>query len=88
MIAVVIELDDGGSVLYRQERTAVFGETFDVYNCRSTAPEGESVEPVDDVDNDRSTPIGRVLRRTHLDGIPQLWLVLVGALSVVGARVV
>ncbi|MGB9961537.1 sugar transferase [Halobacterium sp. MBLA0001] len=87
-IAVAIKLDDGGSVLYSQERTAVFGEIFDVYKFRSMVPEGESVEPVDDEDNDRITSIGRVLRRTHLDEIPQLWSILVGDMSVVGPRAV
>ncbi|MDL0124190.1 sugar transferase [Halobacterium salinarum] len=87
-IAVAIELDDGGSVLYRQERTAVFGETFDVYKFRSMRSKGESAEPVDDEDNDRITRVGRVLRQTHLDEIPQLWSILVGDMSVVGPRAV
>lgn len=87
-IAVAIKLDDGGSVLYKQERTAVFGETFDVYKFRSMAPEGESAEPIDDEENDRITSIGRVLRQTHLDEIPQLWSILVGDMSVVGPRAV
>lgn len=87
-IAVAIKLDDGGSILYKQERTAVFGETFDVYKFRSMAPEGESAKPVDDDENNRITPVGRVLRQTHLDEIPQLWPILVGDMSVVGPRAV
>lgn len=87
-IAVAIQLDDGGSVLYRQERTAVFGETFDVYKFRSMIAEGESATPVEDERNDRITRVGRVLRRTHFDEIPQLWSILVGDMSVVGPRAV
>ncbi|REA02037.1 exopolysaccharide biosynthesis polyprenyl glycosylphosphotransferase [Haloferax sp. Atlit-6N] len=88
LIAAAIKLDDGGAVLYKQARTAVFGETFDVYKFRSMVPEGESAEPVDDDQNDRITSVGRVLRRTHLDEIPQLWSILVGDMSVVGPRAV
>ncbi|WP_049910984.1 sugar transferase [Halorubrum lipolyticum] len=87
-IAVAIKLDDGGSILYSQERTAVFGETFEVFKFRSMVPEGESVEPVDDESNDRITRVGGLLRQTHLDEIPQLWSILVGNMSVVGPRAV
>ncbi|QAU12154.1 sugar transferase [Halorubrum sp. BOL3-1] len=87
-IALAIKADDGGTVLYRQERTAVFGETFDVFKFRSMAPEGESATPVDDEENDRITRVGRVIRSTHLDEVPQLWSILRGDMSVVGPRAV
>jgi lipopolysaccharide/colanic/teichoic acid biosynthesis glycosyltransferase len=91
-IAIAIKLDDGGSILYQQERTAVFGETFDVYKFRSMVEDAESATGVKISDEDeggvdpRVTRVGRVLRQTHLDEIPQLWAVLSGKMSVVGPR--
>jgi lipopolysaccharide/colanic/teichoic acid biosynthesis glycosyltransferase len=90
--AVAIKLEDGGPVLYRQERTAVFGDTFDVYKFRSMVEGAEdqtgpklSAED-EDGEDPRTTKIGRLLRQTHLDEIPQLWSVLIGDMSVVGPR--
>jgi len=88
VIAAAIKFDDGGSILYSQERTAVFGETFPVFKFRSMVPEGESTTPIEDGDNDRITSVGRFIRQTHLDEIPQLWSILRGDMSVVGPRAV
>jgi len=85
-IAAAIRLDDGGSVLYRQERTAEFGDTFTIYKFRTMVPEGESTTPTDDDENDRITRVGRILRTTHLDELPQLWCILRGEMSVIGPR--
>lgn len=88
VIAAAVRLEDGGPVLYEQSRTAVFGETFPVFKFRTMTPEGESVTPVEDAENDRITQVGRILRQTHLDEIPQLWSILRGYMSVVGPRAV
>ena len=88
LIALTIKLNDGGPIFYTQERTAVYGDTFDVYKFRTMIPEGESVTPVEDEANGRITDVGRWLRQTHLDEIPQLWSILIGEMSVVGPRAV
>ncbi|KAB7519433.1 sugar transferase [Halosegnis rubeus] len=88
VIAVAIKLDSPGPVLYRQRRTAAFGDTFTVAKFRSMVPDSEDAAPVDDDENDRITRVGRILRRTHLDEIPQLLAILRGEMSVVGPRAV
>ncbi|MFC4447469.1 sugar transferase [Halorussus aquaticus] len=88
IIAAAIKFDSEGPVLYNQKRTAEFGDTFTVYKFRTMIPERESVTPINDEENDRITRVGRVLRKTHLDEIPQLWSILTGDMSVVGPRAV
>jgi len=91
-IAVAIKIEDGGSILYQQERTAVFGETFAVFKFRSMIENAEAKSGVKISEEDegrvdpRVTRVGRILRQTHLDEIPQLWSVLRGDMSVVGPR--
>jgi lipopolysaccharide/colanic/teichoic acid biosynthesis glycosyltransferase len=84
VIAAAIKLDDGGAVLYSQERTAEFGDTFTVYKFRTMRSGGAETTPGSE--RDRVTRVGRLLRRTHLDEIPQLWTILTGRMSVVGPR--
>jgi len=86
VIAAAIRLDDGGPVLYSQERTATFGETFTVYKFRTMRGGDEQSTPSEDKANPRITRLGRFLRQTHLDEIPQLWSILTGKMSVVGPR--
>jgi len=92
VIAAAIKLDSPGPVLYSQDRTAEFGETFTVYKFRSMIPEAEAdtgatLSEEDAGEHDpRVTRVGRILRKTHLDEVPQLWSILVGDMSVVGPR--
>ncbi|WP_247010092.1 sugar transferase [Halorientalis litorea] len=92
VLALLIKADDGGPILYAQERTASFGDTFTIYKFRSMTPdvERESGPRLSDEGAGRRDPrvtdVGRVIRRTHLDEIPQLWSILVGDMSVVGPR--
>lgn len=88
VIAMAVKLDSTGPVLYSQDRTAGFGSTFPVYKFRSMVPEGEDTTPTTDGENDRITRVGAVLRKTHLDELPQLWSIFTGQMSVVGPRAV
>lgn len=92
VIAVAVKLDSSGSVLYSQERTAEFGDTFTVHKFRSMVTDAETETGAKLSEEDRGgvdprvTRVGRFLRRTHPDEIPQLWSILVGHMSVVGPR--
>ncbi|KAB7514673.1 sugar transferase [Halosegnis rubeus] len=86
IIAVAVRVDSPGSVLYQQTRTAAFGDTFAIAKFRTMLPESEDATPTEDGNNDRITRVGRLLRRTHLDEIPQLWPIIKGEMSVVGPR--
>jgi lipopolysaccharide/colanic/teichoic acid biosynthesis glycosyltransferase len=92
VIAVAIKLDTPGPVLYRQTRTAAFGDTFTVAKFRSmvTDAEAETGAKLSDEDeggrDPRVTRVGHFLRQTHLDEIPQLLAILRGNMSVVGPR--
>jgi len=87
LIALAIKLDDGGPILYGQQRTAAFGRTFQIYKFRSMTPDEEDDSP-DSEEEYRVTRAGHVLRKTHMDEIPQLWSILTGKMSVVGPRAV
>lgn len=92
VISVAIKLDSRGPIIYTQERTSTFGGTFTVYKFRSMVDnaEAETGAKISDEDagavDPRVTRVGRVLRKTHLDELPQLYSILVGDMSVVGPR--
>jgi len=87
-IAVAIKAQDGGSVLYRQQRVGLGGRVFEALKFRSMVPDAESATgPVQAVENDpRVTRIGRLLRATAMDELPQLWNIFTGDMSFVGPR--
>ncbi len=88
IIALVIRRTSNGPVFYRQERMGLDGKPFIIYKFRSMYQDAErDTGPIWARDNDpRCTPVGRLLRRTNLDELPQLWNVLRGDMSLVGPR--
>jgi lipopolysaccharide/colanic/teichoic acid biosynthesis glycosyltransferase len=88
VIAAAIKLGDGGAVFYRQTRLGRLGKTFDILKFRSMVPNAERLTgPVWATENDaRVTPVGRVLRATAMDELPQLFNIFRGQMSFVGPR--
>jgi len=88
LVGLAVRLTSRGPVFYHQERVGLNGRTFMVHKVRTMTTDAEAkTGPVWSVKNDaRVTPVGRFLRRTRLDEIPQLWNVLRGDMSFVGPR--
>lgn len=85
LAAALIRLGDGGPVFYRQQRIGEGGIPFSILKLRTmrVASEGPSVTAATDA---RVTRVGRILRRTSVDELPQLWHVLRGQMTLVGPR--
>lgn len=98
VVAVLIKGEDGGPILFRQERIGVRGDPFVIHKFRTMCVDAES--RIDAMiaaaggqallfkveDDPRITRIGKVLRKYSLDELPQFWTVLRGGMSVVGPR--
>jgi len=85
IIALVIKLDSKGSVFFRQERSGQYGKPFTIYKFRTMLDlmdaGGKSLP-----DEERLTIVGRFLRKTGFDELPELWNVIKGDMSLVGPR--
>ena len=88
IIPAAIKVEDGGPVFFSQERVGLNGRVFRALKFRSMIPDAEAGSgPVQAPEHDpRITRVGRLLRATAMDELPQLWNILVGEMSVVGPR--
>ena len=87
VIALAVAVSSPGPVLFRQQRVGLNGRPFEILKFRTMthAPDGQG--PLVTAAGDRRiTPVGRVLRATKLDELPQLWNVVRGDMSLVGPR--
>lgn len=96
LTAIAIRLSSAGPIFYLQQRVGENGRPFTMYKFRTMRPHADQEPMAEHIeagrpvykmkDDPRVTPIGRFLRRTSLDELPQLWNVLKGEMSLVGPR--
>jgi len=87
-LALLIYLDSPGPIFYTQERTGYHGRTFSIYKFRSMHTQKEQARRPAWLtkDDPRITRVGRFLRATHLDEVPQVLNILRGEMSLIGPR--
>lgn len=88
LVGALIKLTSNGPIVYKQERVGEKGKIFKIYKLRTMGVDAEKgTGAVWAKKNDpRITPLGRILRKSHIDEIPQLWNVIRGEMSIVGPR--
>ena len=85
--ALAVKLTDRGPVIYRQRRLGEHGREYEILKLRTMRVDAEAEGPRWSMaDDDRVTRVGRILRRSHIDELPQLWNVLRGDMTLVGPR--
>lgn len=89
LCAIAIKREDGLPIIYRQERIGLHGKPFLIYKFRTMridAEEGGIPKLLEKPNDPRLTKVGRILRRHHLDELPQLYNVLKGDMAFIGPR--
>lgn len=88
ILAIAIKLDSQGPILFKQKRVGVHKRYFNILKFRTMRIDTPSEIPTHMLDNPEQyiTKMGKFLRRTSLDELPQLWNILVGQMSIIGPR--
>jgi exopolysaccharide biosynthesis polyprenyl glycosylphosphotransferase len=86
LVALAVKLSSPGPILFRQKRVGQGGREIEVLKFRTLRHNDESDTQWSVIGDARLTPVGRLLRRTSIDELPQLWSVLRGDMSLVGPR--
>lgn len=87
LTAILIKLDSRGPIFYKQERVGKNGRVFTLIKFRSMRTDAETSGPMwASKDDDRTTRVGRLIRKIRVDEIPQFWNILRGEMSFVGPR--
>lgn len=87
VFGILIKLEDNGPILYKQKRVGQYGKVFDLYKIRSMRTDAEKYGAKWAQENDpRILKVGKFIRKTRIDEIPQLFNILKGEMKIVGPR--
>ena len=89
LLATLILIQSPGPLFFAQKRVGVNGSTYTLHKLRTMhhkQPDGAALWATDDRERARIFPVGRFLRKTHIDELPQFWNVLTGEMSLIGPR--
>jgi exopolysaccharide biosynthesis polyprenyl glycosylphosphotransferase len=86
LLWLAVKVEDGGPLIYRQERLGKYAKPFTIFKLRTMHEERRAKQRQTDAGDERITRIGGVVRKLHIDELPQAWNILKGEMSMIGPR--